>query len=172
MPHKTTEMRPDELILHRKLRTRITLIQPSLLTTVQKHHHQQKCAHDNTKALSVFDKGEQVLVRNHRGTPIWQKGQILRQKGPVTYLVRVGPKVRYCHVEHMIRRNPASQNNHTKTPVNQHSATDSPWVPDDEADIPLLPQQDAHMCDSSEITAQPRRSTQPVKPPQRLIEEL
>ena len=72
----------------------------------------------------------------------------------------------------MIRRNPASQNNHTKTPVNQHSATDSFWVPDDEADIPLLPQQDAHMCDSSEITAQPRRSTRPVKPPHRLIEEL
>ena len=54
-PHTTTEMRPHELFLRRKLRTRVTLIQPSLLITVQKHHQQQKCAHDNTKALSVFD---------------------------------------------------------------------------------------------------------------------
>ena len=55
MPHSTTEMRLYELFLRRKLRTRITLIQLSLLITVQKHRQQQKCAHDNTKALSVFD---------------------------------------------------------------------------------------------------------------------
>ena len=56
-PHTTTEMRPDELFLRRKLRTRLTLIQPSLLTTVHKHQQQQKCAHDNSKGLSVFNTG-------------------------------------------------------------------------------------------------------------------
>ena len=33
--HATTEMWPDELFLHHELRTKPTMIQPSLLTTVK-----------------------------------------------------------------------------------------------------------------------------------------
>ena len=29
----------------------------------------------------------------------------LQQKGPVHYLVRVGSRVRYCHVDHLLKRN-------------------------------------------------------------------
>ena len=112
------------------------------------------------------------LLQNHRGTPKWLNGQILRQKGPVTYLVRVGPKIRYCHVKHLIWRYPSSRNNQIKTVVNQHDTLDPLWIPDHEGDIPLLPQQDAHMGDSSGITAQPWRSSRPVKPLQCVIEEL
>ena len=97
-------MRPDELFLRRKLRTRLTLIQPSLLTTVQKHQQQQKAAHDNSKALAVFKPGELVLVQNHRGASKWLNGRILRRKGPVSYLVTVGSKVHYCHVDYLLRR--------------------------------------------------------------------
>ena len=78
MPHTTIEMRPDELFLRHKLRTRLTLIQPSLLTTVQKHQQQQKAAHDNSKPLVVFKTGEPVLVQNHRGASKWLHGRILR----------------------------------------------------------------------------------------------
>ena len=76
-PHATTERRPDKLFLHRRLRTRLTLVQPSLLTTVEKHHLQQKKAHDNTKPQVSFTKGETVLVRNHKGAPKWIAGRIL-----------------------------------------------------------------------------------------------
>lgn len=61
-PHTTTEMRPDELFLRRKLRTRLTLIQPSLFAMVQKHQLQQKCGHDNSKPPTVFSKVALVLV--------------------------------------------------------------------------------------------------------------
>ena len=82
-PHATTERRPDELFLHRRLQTHLTLVQPSLLTTVEKHQLQQKKAHDNTKPLVSFTKGETVLVRNHKGAPKCIAGRIVQQKGPV-----------------------------------------------------------------------------------------
>ena len=49
-PHATTEMRPDELFLHLHLRTRLTLTQPNLTPTIEKHHQQQKevTRHKNT----------------------------------------------------------------------------------------------------------------------------
>ena len=41
-PHTTTEIRPDELFLCHRLRSRLTLIQPSLSARVEKHQLQQK----------------------------------------------------------------------------------------------------------------------------------
>ena len=39
-PHATTEMCPDELFIHRHLRTRLTLTQPNLAPTIEKHQQQ------------------------------------------------------------------------------------------------------------------------------------
>ena len=53
-PHSTTEMRPDELFLHRHLRTRLTLTQPNLIPTIDKHQQQQKKAYDTKTPLLTF----------------------------------------------------------------------------------------------------------------------
>ena len=39
-PHATTEMRPDELFIHRHLRTCLTLTQLNLAPTIEKHQQQ------------------------------------------------------------------------------------------------------------------------------------
>ena len=52
------------------------------------------------KNLSLTSVGKEV---NYRGTPEWANGQVLRQMGPVTYLVRSGSQVHRCHEEHMIK---------------------------------------------------------------------
>ena len=70
-PHSTTEMRPDELFLHRHLRTRLTLTQPNLTPTVEKHQQQQKQSHDKKTPLVYFANNESVLVRNTKGKERW-----------------------------------------------------------------------------------------------------
>ena len=102
-PHSTTEMHPDELFLHWHLRTCLTLTQPNLSPTIEKHQQQQKQSHDKRTELVIFSKDETVLVRNQRGKERWLPGRIVKQKGPVTYLVRVGSQIRYCHVDHLLR---------------------------------------------------------------------
>ena len=66
-PHATTEMRPDELFIHRHLRTHFTLTQPNLAPTIEKHQQQQKWSHDQRNHLVTFSKDESVLVRDQRG---------------------------------------------------------------------------------------------------------
>jgi len=102
-PHSTTEMWPDELFLHRHLRTRLTLTQLNLSPTIEKHQQQQKQSHDKRTDLVTFSKDETVLVRNQRGKEQWLSGRIVKQKGPVTYLVQVGSQIKYCHVDHLLR---------------------------------------------------------------------
>ena len=89
-------MRPDELFLRRRLRSRLTLIQPSLSARVEKHQLQQKSAHDSLTPLRTFATDEPVWVRNQRGSKQWIVGNVVRQKVPVTYLVQVGGRVRFC----------------------------------------------------------------------------
>ena len=101
-PHSTTEMRPDELFLYRHLRTCLTLMQPNLTPTVEKHQQQQKQLHDKKTPLVIFGNNESVLVRNTRGRERWLLGKIVRQKSPVTYLVQVCNQIKFCHVDHLL----------------------------------------------------------------------
>lgn len=59
-PHATTEMRPDELFLHRHLRTRLTLTQPDLSPIVEKHQQQQKKSHDKKLISNLCKAGASV----------------------------------------------------------------------------------------------------------------
>ena len=67
-PHTTTAIRPDELFLCHRLRSRLTLIQPSLSARVEKHQLQQKNAHDSLTPLRTFATDEPVWVKNQRGS--------------------------------------------------------------------------------------------------------
>ena len=101
-PHATTGRRPDELFLRRRLRTRFTLLSPNLSPRVEKCQQNQKAAHDGKKLPSAFLKGEKVLVLNKRGKTKWLFRTIVQQKNPVTYLVKVGSRIRFCHLEHLL----------------------------------------------------------------------
>jgi len=89
-PHTATEMKPDELFLHRSVRMQLTLVQPNFGATVEKHQTAQKKAHDNMKPFPEYSEGASVMVRNQQGKQKWLPGCILKQKG---YLLRVGSRV-------------------------------------------------------------------------------
>lgn len=43
-----------------------------------------------------------MLVLNKRCKTKWLFGTIVQQKSPVTYLVKVGSRIRFCHLEHLL----------------------------------------------------------------------
>ena len=177
-PHATTGMRPDELFLRRRIKTRFTLISPNMTPTVEQKQWKQKTAHDGKKPLVTFLRGEKVLVANKRGNTKWLSGIVLRQKSPVTYLVMVGHKIRFCHADHLLRNTESSI---PSRGVDESDAVDM-WPDTPSAEVesdgaPVTTRQEAvdleaNNTPSSSFEEPLRRSTREIRAPQRLIEEL
>ena len=103
-PHATIEMSPDKLFIHQHLRTHLKLTQPNLAPTIKKHQQQQKQSHDQRNYLVTYSKDESALGRNQRGRKQWVPGRIVTQIGLVTYLVWVDTQMRFCHVDHLLKK--------------------------------------------------------------------
>ena len=102
-PHSVTGKSPAESFLKRKPRTRLSLLKPNLAQKMEEKQLRQKLSHDkgNFKVRS-FKKNDVVRVRNHiAGIEKWLKGIVQKPLGPLTYLVIVGGKTRYVHVDHL-----------------------------------------------------------------------
>ena len=164
-PHTMTEMRPDELFLHRRARTRLILVQPDLGARVERHRLAQKRTHDNTNCLPMFAKGASVMVRNHWGNQKWVPGCIIKQKGPVRYLVRVGSRVRYCHVEHLLRTKVLDSNSNAKMQIDEQIPVELTFQTDEPEVVTNQPR-------TVPNSTEPQRSTHLRREPQRLIETM
>ena len=108
-------------------------------------------------------------MHNKRGNTKWSPGIILQQKSPVTYLVRVGQRTRYCHEDHLLLNgNTPSQVDDDIIDVSSEN-TDPP-----SGGAVLNEDQEAVEQDASSQIAGDclRCSSQEKHPPQRLIEEL
>ncbi|XP_062589262.1 uncharacterized protein K02A2.6-like [Saccostrea cucullata] len=104
-PHSTTGTSPAELFLKRQLRTRLSCIKPNLRESVEKKQQKMKEQHDGGQCkVREFQGGEQVQVKTTIPGQKWKwiSGVIHRKLGPLTYLVRVGKRIRYCHVDHLL----------------------------------------------------------------------
>ena len=60
-PHAATGLRPDELFLRRRLKTRFSLISPNLTPRIEKQQEKQKSCARWKEALSNFFKGGESL---------------------------------------------------------------------------------------------------------------
>ncbi|XP_062594180.1 uncharacterized protein K02A2.6-like [Saccostrea cucullata] len=104
-PHSTTGTSPAELFLKRQLRTRLSCIKPNLRESVEEKQQKMKEQHDGGQCkVGEFQGGEQVQVKTTIPGQKWKwiSGVIHRKLGPLTYLVRVGKRIRYCHVDHLL----------------------------------------------------------------------
>ncbi|XP_041475767.1 uncharacterized protein K02A2.6-like [Lytechinus variegatus] len=86
-PQATTNQSPAELLMNRKLRTRISSVLPDVNATVEKKQFSQT-AHTSRK-LREFKIGEEVLVRNYGRGNQWLPGKVVERNGPVSYVVNV-----------------------------------------------------------------------------------
>ena len=107
--HSTTGVTPAELMVKRRLRTRLSLIKPNLAQVVENKREKQKMYKDlKCKRERSFVRNDRVRVRNSRAnskTDKWIPGTVIKVCGPRTFVVRTGHKTRYVHTDHMIRAN-------------------------------------------------------------------
>ena len=86
-PQSTTGVSPAELLLGRRPRSRLDLLKPHTAERVEDRQLRQKKQHDAKAVDRKLGVGERVFVRNYALGDKWLPGVILRQTGPVSYLV-------------------------------------------------------------------------------------
>lgn len=92
--HPTTGMAPAELLMKRKLRTRLTLLKPNLVDDVR-----AKQADQVKDACREFAPKTVVRVKSTNG--VYELGKIVKKLSYGRYLVRVNGRVRYVHLDHI-----------------------------------------------------------------------
>ena len=102
-PHATTGKTPCELLLGRRVRTRLDLLRPNTADRIEKMQSKQKKHHDNTRKLREFRAGALVFVRDVRATDKWVPGTVLSAIGNVSYPVRLenDGRTRKCHIDQL-----------------------------------------------------------------------
>ncbi|XP_069122416.1 uncharacterized protein [Argopecten irradians] len=103
-PHTVTGVSPAELFLKIQLRTKLSLLKPDLGKRVSLQQDSQKRHHDKGPVrVRTFARNQSIRVRNFRGgKEKWLLGTVVKQLGPLTYLIRVGRTLRYVHVDHLL----------------------------------------------------------------------
>ena len=107
-PHSVTGQTPNELMVKRQLRTRLTLLKPNLAQVVENKHMKQKLYHHKSQVERGFMVNEPVRVRiTDRGfasqSAKWSPGVVLEVCGDRWYLVQMGAVTRRVHADHFIR---------------------------------------------------------------------
>ncbi len=135
-PHSSTGRAPAELFRGRQLRTRLSLLKPDLQAKMQASQDVQRAYHDGKaqQKLREFDNNEKVMVKStfKAGIQKFVPGQIVQRKGPLTYLVRVDARVRFCHVDHLLK---CGQNVKEQLPVGMQNHNVTPSAGSDHAQI-------------------------------------
>ena len=113
-PNSTTAQSPAQLLFHRTLQTRLSLLTPNVSETVVDKQASQKAQHDKKgRERLQFEVNQHVMVENPKGDPKWIPGIITERLGAVSYKVKVDGKIWSQHVNQLL----ASSNYETK--INQ-----------------------------------------------------
>ena len=87
-PQSTTGVTPAELLMNRKLRTKLDLLHPDLSSKVAEKQWKQQEKH-STHADRKFEPGDKCYVRNYRPGDKWIAGKIVKCLGPRNFEVEL-----------------------------------------------------------------------------------
>eukprot|EP00731_Ephydatia_muelleri_P002089 Em0001g2089a len=146
-PHTTTDVAPCELFLKRSMRTRLDMLKPDLQRMVLDQQAHQKLIHDKHARGREFVVGQNVMVRNLLNGPKWVSGVISEQRGPLTYLVEVGPNQYWRrHVDHIRDKGDSTLREGTEE-GKSFGIPDGPIQADSAMDIPEQDTNEPYMND-------------------------
>ena len=169
-PHSSTGVAPAELLMGRRLRSRLDLLKPDVVATVEKNQLKQKLAHDGKQPLRVFSEGEPVYVQDFTiSKQKWIPGNIQKATGPVSYLVMLsdGSTVRR-HVDNIKARcanNISEEDNSTDFSAFQAISSDTTSnTSEPETVTPAVPSTTSEITTPElVISTRPSRVRQPPK---------
>ncbi|UYV69815.1 K02A2.6-like [Cordylochernes scorpioides] len=102
-PHVTTGKTPSELFIGRALRTRVSLIHPSLTSRVRDQQARQM-RYDRRTQLEEFQIDDLVWCKNFRGGDKWIPGKIVGKKGTRVYTILIHGQVKAYHRDQIRKR--------------------------------------------------------------------
>lgn len=168
-PQTTTGVAPAELLINRKLRTKLDFVKPEIRKRVGTRQQKFKQYHDFHARKRTFGEGDMVMVKNFPDGR-WKCGEITQKIGPVSYKVALpnGVTTRR-HVDHIKQRHfiPSVQ-------LDNPDEVDGPISPEIIEEVPK-PTSMSTECESKSkavtppssvpLTVSPRRSSRSVKRP-------
>ena len=96
-PHSLTEMTPSQMLMGRRIRTRMDLVRPDFLMERRIQEDRQRGAEEKVRK---FKKGEEVLVRMY-GADKWAYGVVEEKQGELHYQVKTGGRSMKRHVDQL-----------------------------------------------------------------------
>ena len=169
-PQSTTGVSPAELLMGRRLRSRLDRVFPDSPDNVLKKQQSQKTQHDKNVKLRNFEVGTSVYVSTPNKSVL--AGEITGKSGPVSYsvLLKDGRRMKR-HVDHIRNRRDTDGNlvpDQTAVPDQApHQLPQSP-SPAVVPPIPETPAEDPSMAVTTASSPVLRRSSRSIKPPERL----
>lgn len=136
-PHSTTGVTPAQLLMKKKIRTRLDLLLPNIASQVRLKQGYQKHAHNYHAKERDLDANAPVFLRDFSSSSpkSWQKGTIVHTSGPVSALIELPDgRVARRHQDHL-RKDPS---------IAEHSLKSSTPEPDMAAPDPIRAEP---MCD-------------------------
>ena len=88
-PQSTTGVSPAELLIGRKLRSVLDLLNPNVSGRVEAAQLSQKTTHDKRAQSRSFSLGDVVYARNYGQGTAWEKGTIVDTSGIHNFIVEV-----------------------------------------------------------------------------------
>jgi len=88
-PHTTTGVPPSQLLMKRKPRVLLNLLQPDIRERVRNKQSQQKTRHDFHARERELPLEEAVYARYFRQKKAWVPGTIIKKSGPVSAEVQL-----------------------------------------------------------------------------------
>nr|XP_034970897.1 uncharacterized protein K02A2.6-like [Zootoca vivipara] len=112
-PHSTTGRSPAELLMRRRLTTRLDRLHPD--RAADKRQSQEA-----TKAPRIFQQGDPVYTKNYRSGPVWIPVTVSRPTDPVSYEVEIeGAGSLRRHVDQLRQRWPIREDESATREVEQ-----------------------------------------------------
>ena len=162
-PNTTTGVTPSELFLGRRMKTRLDILRPNLLTKVTGKQTKQKMYHDIHSSVRQFTVGQKVLVENvsPKSTEArWLPATVLEKMGAVSYKVSVHNRgVWRRHADQIVVDHSSATGSH------ESSASEDVDMFTEGATSEGLPNNEASVTTDSDMeTTQPSEQTLPATP--------
>ena len=160
-PQSTTGVSHSELLVGRRLRTRLDLVRPDIAKRVE---FQQKASHDRTARSRTFHTQDHVFVKNQGAGKRWLPGKIMQVTGPVSFLVELQDgREKRCHLD-QLRSRESGDDAHVESevveedtiPIPSDQLTENAELTTAEETPPTEPQIDTPQSAESVEPPQPR----------------
>ncbi|CAG2235627.1 unnamed protein product [Mytilus edulis] len=130
-PQTTTGLAPSELLMKRKLKSRLDLVFPNIEKRVQERQQKQKHYHDKKSVNRQINVGQGVFARNFAiGSKIkWIPGEVIKQSGPLSFHIKLQDgRVIRRHIDHIRVRNFDCTNNENEEKCDNDSDLFEPEI--------------------------------------------